>query len=427
MAIDLQGKAAYYEISPVAKHLAPAESMSAEPKAKTSRRTAPLAGTKISFWGVRGSTPTVDRATWRYGGNTACVELTTRAGGRFILDCGTGLRMLGRQWPAIPESASEQQIFVTHYHWDHIQGLPFFSPLYEEQYKFHFYSFRSEYLGRDSLKRVFEAQMALPYFPVDIRAMSAPRRFTEVSGGDQFDLPGARVTARWLHHPQGCLGFRFDTPDGTIVYATDNEPGDPALDEQLRELAAGADIFINDAQYSPEQLKSTRKGWGHSSWLEGVKIAQEVNAKNLILFHHDPDSTDKTLDGILRSAREKYPNVWAAAEGMVINLDKGKLDVGIPSAREGSRRDTHFRAQVTGLTEAGVAFEEETVISDLSLQGALIYLDHLPKLQSELQVQLDNPGIEGSSNGPLRLRGYVVRIEPRSEKDRAAVGIVFTE
>lgn len=405
-----------------------AYSIATEPVAKPARKIAQGRGATLRFWGVRGSTPTVDKATWRYGGNTACVELTTPAGARVILDCGTGLRMLGRHLEAAGEPEKhEPHIFVTHYHWDHIQGIPFFSPLYAEQNRFHFYSFRSEYLGAGSLKRVFEAQMAYPYFPVDLKAMCAKREFTEVSGGDQFQVPGARVTARWLHHPQGCLGFRFETPAGTVVYATDNEPGDPKLDNSLLELAAGADIFINDAQFSPEQLATTRKGWGHSSWLEGVKIAEKAGVKNLVLFHHDPDSADKAVDGILREARGRFANVWAAAEGMVMTLDEDELDVVIPASREGLRREAHFHARVTGFTDAGHAFEEETVISDLTLQGALIYLDHSPKLQSELQVQLENPGIDGSTNSPLRLRGYVVRIEEQEDKERTAVGIVFTE
>jgi phosphoribosyl 1,2-cyclic phosphodiesterase len=336
--------------------------------------------------------------------------------------------MLGRHLEATQESEKhEPHIFVTHYHWDHIQGIPFFSPLYAEHNRFHFYSFRSEYLGAGSLKRVFEAQMAYPYFPVDLAAMCAKRDFTEVSGGDTISVPGARVTARWLYHPQGCLGFRFETSAGTVVYATDNEPGNAKLDRSLRELAEGADIFINDAQFTPEQLATTRKGWGHSSWLEGVRIAEEVRVKNLVLFHHDPDSTDKAVDSILREARGKFANVWAAAEGMVMTLGEDELDVVIPASREGLRRDAHFRARVTGETDGGHAFEEETVISDLTLHGALIYLDHSPKLQSELQVLLDNPGIDGSSNSPLRLRGYVVRIEAQEDKERTAVGIVFTE
>ncbi|MGD0906890.1 MAG: MBL fold metallo-hydrolase [Candidatus Acidiferrales bacterium] len=396
--------------------------------AKPSRKVAQDRLARLRFWGVRGSTPTVDKATWRYGGNTACVELTTPAGARVILDCGTGLRMLGRHLEANLETEKiEPHIFVTHYHWDHIQGIPFFSPLYSEENHFHFYSFRSEYLGSDSLKRVFEAQMAYPYFPVDLSAMSAKREFTEVNGGDQFSVPGARVTARWLHHPQGCLGFRFETSAGIVAYATDNEPGDPKLDKSLLELADGADIFINDAQFTPEQLATTRKGWGHSSWLEGVKIAKEAGVKNLVLFHHDPDSNDKLVDFTLREARGAFENVWAAAEGMVMSLGDDTLDVVIPAVREGLRRDANFRARVTGLTDGGMAFEEETVISDLSLHGALIYLDHSPKLQSELQVMLDNPGIGGASDSPLRLRGYVVRIEAGADKDRTAVGIVFTE
>ena len=406
----------------------PTYSIAAEPAAKPSRKIAREKSATLRFWGVRGSTPTVDKATWRYGGNTACVELTTPVGARVILDCGTGLRMLGRHLEAAQEPEKlEPHIFVTHYHWDHIQGIPFFSPLYSEQNRFHFYSFRSEYLGAGSLKRVFEAQMAYPYFPVDLAAMCAKREFTELSGGDELSVPGARVTARWLHHPQGCLGFRFETSAGTVVYATDNEPGDPKLDKSLRELAEGADIFINDAQFTPEQLSGERKGWGHSSWLEGVKIAEEVGVKNLVLFHHDPDSADKAVDSILRFARGRFANVWAAAEGMVMTLGEENLDVVIPASREGQRRDAHFRARVTGYTDGGHEFEEETVISDLTLHGALIYLDHSPKLQSELQVLLENPGIDGASNSPLRLRGYVVRIEAQAEKERTAVGIVFTE
>src|SRR5579863_8548861 len=179
---------------------------------------------KLVFWGVRGSTPTLERDTLRYGGNTACLELTTPGGTRFILDCGTGLRMLGSQLAGFntaasiiprsngtpaksPEGANDApihaHIFVTHYHWDHIQGIPFFAPLYSPQNSFHFYSFRSDFLGPDSLKQVFETQMAHPYFPVNVQAMTAQRDFTEITGGDTFQIDDARITVRWLNHPQG--------------------------------------------------------------------------------------------------------------------------------------------------------------------------------------------------------------------------------
>jgi phosphoribosyl 1,2-cyclic phosphodiesterase len=385
--------------------------------------------TKLSFWGVRGSTPTVDPATWRYGGNTPCLELAAPDGTQFILDCGTGLRVLGSRWTApVPSGRNpETHIFVTHYHWDHIQGIPFFAPLYAENNEFHFYSFRSKHLGRDSLKQVFETQMAMPYFPVNMSAMAAKKGFMEVTGGDSFSIGENRITTRQLNHPQGCLGYRIETPGGIIAYATDNEPGDAKLDAELQELAAGADIFINDAQYTPEQLASTRKGWGHSSWREGVKVARNAGAKTLVLFHHDPDSTDRIVDGLLRQAREEFDSVFAACEGMVITLGStdGKFEAHLPETRTAMRREAQFRARVCGITEGGHPFEEETIVRDVALQGALISLAHCPRLQSELQVSMETPGADGTKT--MMLRGYVVRIDADENKGHSAVGVVFTE
>jgi phosphoribosyl 1,2-cyclic phosphodiesterase len=383
---------------------------------------------KLSFWGVRGSTPTVDPGTWRYGGNTPCLELMTPDGLQIILDCGTGLRMLGSRWGAPNGDKSlETHILVTHYHWDHIQGIPFFAPLYDENNHFHFHSFRSKYLGRDSLKQVFETQMALPYFPVNMSSMNAKRKFQEVEGGDSFHIGKNKVTARWLNHPQGCLGFRIETTAGTVVYATDNEPGDAKLEKNLRELANGADIFINDAQFTPEQLATTKKGWGHSSWKEGVHVARESGATTLVLFHHDPDSSDRAVDTILRQAREEFDSVFAASEGMVITLGAAgdQVQAHMPGTRTALRREAQFRANICGVTEGGKAFEEDTVVRDLSLQGALISLQHLPRLQSELQVTMETSGPNGLQT--MRLRGYVVRIDAGTEKGHSAVGVVFTD
>src|SRR5438876_1529966 len=383
----------------------------------------PVPITKLNFWGVRGSTPTVDPGTWRYGGNTPCLELEAPDGPRFILDCGTGLRMLGNRWTAPSgEKSQRTHILITHYHWDHIQGVPFFAPLYVEQNEFEFYSFRSKFLGPDSLKQVFKAQMAVPYFPVDMSVMTAKRKFHEVDGGESFTIGENKITARWLNHPQGCLGYRIETPVGTVAYATDNEPGDPKLDESLRELAAGADVFINDAQFTPEQLATTRRGWGHSTWLEGVKVAREAGAKTLVLFHHDPDSTDRMVDNLLRQARDEFESVYAASESMVLTLGGDRVEAHLPGARSALRREAQFRALVTGTTEDGHAFEEETVVNDLSLQGALIALSHQPRLQSELQVVMETPGANGA--GSMRLRGYVVRIENDHENGCSAVGVV---
>jgi hypothetical protein len=269
--------------------------------------------------------------------------------------------------------------------------------------------------------------MALPYFPVDFSAMNAKRKFREVEGGESFEIGENKITTRWLNHPQGCLGFRIETPAGTVVYATDNEPGVPPLDKNLRELAADADIFINDAQYAPSQLATTRKGWGHSAWSEGVKVGRESNVKTLVLFHHDPDSTDRIVDQLLRKAREEFDSVFAASEGMVITLGAASepVQAHMPGSRTSLRREAHFRASVTGITAEGQKFEEETLVRDLSIQGALISLKHSPRMQSELQVVMQTPSADGIQE--MLLRGYVVRIEEGAEMGTTAVGVIFTD
>jgi len=277
------------------------------------------------------------------------------------------------------------------------------------------------------LRQVLETQMALPYFPVDFSAMSARRRFREVENGESFLIGENHITARWLNHPQGCMGFRIETPAGVIVYATDNEPGDPVLDKNLHELAANSDIFVNDAQFTPAQLAGSRKGWGHSSWKEGVRIAREVNAKTLVLFHHDPDSTDRIVDGILRDAREEFDSVFAASEGMVITLGAPgeSIQAHMPHARASMRREAQFRACVRGLTADGKEFSEETTLRDVALQGALLSLRHAPRLQSELDVTIETPTPDGVQQ--MHLRGYVVRLEAGMEKGTTGVGVVFTD
>src|SRR5260370_3233249 len=199
------------------------------------------------------------------------------------------------------------------------------------------------------------------------------------------------------------------------------------MDESLRELAAGADILINDAQFTPEQLDTTREGWGHSAWLEGVKAARHAGGNALVLFHHDPDSTDRMVDSILRQAREEFDSVFAASEGMVITIGApgDPVQAHMPGTRTALRREAQFHAKVCGVTEGGKDFEEETVVRDISLQGALISLKHLPRLQSELQGTMEAPGTDGMQS--MKLRGYVVRIDAGAEKGRSAVGVVFTD
>ncbi len=274
---------------------------------------------RVKFWGVRGSTPTPQAENMRYGGNTSCVEV--RVGEQlYIFDCGTGFRVLGQQLQdefgekKLPLSA---HVFVSHFHWDHIQGIPFFRPLYDRadsQFLFHCSS------RIRSLKQVMDEQMASPYFPVNLSQMQAQPKFYDIDSG-RLDLEdGVQIQTSWLNHPQGCMGFRMETKDGVLVYATDNEPGDAAFDKSVRQLAEGADVLIYDAQYLPEEYAAEKRGWGHSHWREAVNVVMESGAKELVLFHHDPDHTDVVIDKIVHDARNYYPKVRAAAEGMEIRI-----------------------------------------------------------------------------------------------------------
>jgi ribonuclease Z len=382
---------------------------------------------KLVFWGVRGSTPTLERDTWRYGGNTPCLELTAPDGTHFVLDCGTGMRMLGNRWARSHGiNGIEAHILVTHYHWDHIQGIPFFNPFFQSQNRFHFYSFQSKYLGPDSLRQVLEAQLASPYFPVDVNMMTAGREFHEINGGDKWSVNGTQISCAWLNHPQGCLGYRIETSGGSVVYATDNEPGVPQNDQNLRQLAQGADVLIYDSQYSPEQLASERKGWGHSSWLEGVKIARDAKVRNLILFHHDPDSHDKIVDGFLSAARQEFPATWAATEGMSITMSERGVNVEMRETRVGQRRRLRFTAVVSGQSEDGKNFEEKATVRDISLQGAYLCLNNRPKLQSEVRVVIEAAG-DPATSSILSLRGTVVHFDAGREKTQNGVGVVFID
>ena len=268
------------------------------------------------FWGVRGSTPTPQADNLRYGGNTSCVEVRINDQ-IYIFDCGTGFRNLGKQ--LVKEFAGRPMnahVFLSHFHWDHIQGIPFFTPLYNSRENYFF--FHSSSRSR-SLQRAIEEQMSDPYFPVDMSEMAAHRNFYDIEE-DRIAFDDCVVQSMWLNHPQGCLGFRIEAGDKVLVYATDNEPGHPVFDKNVRQLAEGADVLIYDAQYLPEEYTAAKKGWGHSHWREAVNIVLESGAKELILFHHDPDHTDGMIDKLVANAREYYPKVRAASEGMEILL-----------------------------------------------------------------------------------------------------------
>jgi phosphoribosyl 1,2-cyclic phosphodiesterase len=279
----------------------------------------------VRFWGVRGSTPTPQSENMRYGGNTSCVEVRVDQQ-IYVFDCGTGFRNLGKQLSqeqatlnannGRTEHPINAHIFLSHFHWDHIQGIPFFSPLYGDRNNSFVFHSSSRTRG---LQKALEEQMTDPYFPVNMNEMAARRQFSNIDEGRiQFDH--CTVHSKWLNHPQGCLGFRMEAEGKVLVYATDNEPGHAIFDKNVRQLAEGADVLIYDAQYLPDEYAARKQGWGHSHWREAVNIVMESGVKELILFHHDPDHSDSCIDSVVTQARNYYPKVRAASEGMEMVL-----------------------------------------------------------------------------------------------------------
>ena len=325
---------------------------------------------RIKFWGVRGSTPTPERRNSRYGGNTCCIEIRLANGTLIILDAGSGIRGLGKSLNReFGEHPIHGFVFMTHFHWDHIQGIPFFQPLYKRGNVFLFHSVLRKGL---ELREAVEGQMVNPYFPVDMGAMGALRHFYDLDAAP-INLNGAIISSAPLNHPQECVGYRIEADGAAFVLATDTEPGSPFHDRAIRELAKGADVLVYDAQYTPEELAGARKGWGHSSWLEGTRIARECGVKQLILFHHDPDSDDLHVDGLAEKARREFTHSIGASEGMIINLPQG--DVTNVSLKEGyERRRAHrYRIEVPlrvfWNSPAGEKVETRAVTQDMSKSG----------------------------------------------------------
>ncbi len=271
---------------------------------------------RLRFWGVRGSTPTPTIENLTFGGNTSCVEIRTADDQCIILDAGSGIRNLGVN--LMKEAGGQNinaNIFLTHFHWDHIQGIPFFAPIYGPKNTVSFYS---GIQGRP-LQETLEGQMAQPYFPVKFDQVAAQRNFTTIEKEQVIQVGSARVIPFELNHPQGATGYRVEVGDAVIVYATDYEHGVPHCDENLLRAAQGADILICDAQYTPAEYESHR-GWGHSTWLNAVHVAREAGARRLFLFHHDPIHDDQAMMRIAEDARMHFENAIAAWEGFVAVL-----------------------------------------------------------------------------------------------------------
>lgn len=279
---------------------------------------------KITIWGCRGSIGSPGQDTLRYGGNSTCVEIRLREGGVIIVDAGSGIRLLGKQLLKDKEP-TELYLVLTHAHWDHLSGFPFFGPAYSNRYKMNVYGGPK---AQGVLRRYLAAQMTAPFFPVEFTAMKASLVFGfECPSMGSIGLVDFIPIA--LSHPNGGYGFKFVKHGKTLVFLTDNEldfahPG-AVTRQEYTDFCRGADLLIHDAQYTDEEYRSTR-GWGHSTYSSAMQLAIEAGVKRLCLFHHDPDRTDDDLDHQLDYCRNIMSKAGAtteclaAAEGMKVSL-----------------------------------------------------------------------------------------------------------
>jgi phosphoribosyl 1,2-cyclic phosphodiesterase len=263
----------------------------------------------VRFFGVRGSIPTPGPYTTA-GGNTACLEVTAGST-RIILDAGSGLRALGDERMA--HGPQHSTILLSHLHWDHVCGLPFFTPIYVPGHRVEIASGPNGVMStQEAIRSLFKA----PFFPVDFADLASQVSVRELPAHDCFTVGDIRITLARLNHPDPVYGFRLDHGGRSIVYATDTEHF-ACVDPTLKRLASGADILIYDAQYTPEEYPS-KVGWGHSTWQAGAELARAAGVPQLVLFHHDPNRTDAQLAAIEAEAHAHLPGTIAAREGLVL-------------------------------------------------------------------------------------------------------------
>lgn len=270
----------------------------------------------IRFWGARGSIPCPGPATNRYGGNTPCIEV--RCGGRLlILDAGTGLRELGESLVA-EGGTFDADLLLTHCHYDHVIGIPFFAPFYQPQHRFRIWA--GNLLPEFRLKDVMQTMMSEPLFPIGIDAFKADIAYRDFRAGEAIAPgDGVAISTVALNHPGGATGYRIDFGGRSFSYITDDEWQRDDNDRRLIATAKDTDLLVYDTAYTEDEI-GAKKGWGHSTWRDGVRFAEAARAKTLCLFHHAPEHDDDAMDAILAQAREVRPGTIAAREGLVIRL-----------------------------------------------------------------------------------------------------------
>jgi phosphoribosyl 1,2-cyclic phosphodiesterase len=280
---------------------------------------------EIRFWGTRGSIPAPGPYTLEFGGNTTCLEVILASGRRVVIDGGTGFRLLGEKLK-VSDAPCCFHLLLTHGHWDHLLGIPFFEPIYRKGTEILVDGWPPAF---QAMTRVFDSHMGDGFFPVAFDQLKGRVDYLNRLAHGPLELDGTMVDAIRLNHPQGGLGFRFREGGHTMVFLTDNElgAGQGSRVEEFVEFAAGCDLLIHDAQFTPADFPE-RRGWGHSSFDEVVSLALKAGARSLLFTHHDPSRTDAQVRQILEEARllaatHNQPlNIDAAREGACFRLTK---------------------------------------------------------------------------------------------------------
>ena len=280
----------------------------------------------LRCWGTRGSIPSPGPATARYGGNTTSFEVRID-GRRVLFDAGSGIRLLGLD--LLKSGGEYRHIFLTHFHWDHIQGFPFFAPLYQPEVELSVIGPRQSNID---VRNLFAGQMGPIYFPVPFSAVSAAISFDHLNEGE-WEVDGILVRAMRVKHPSFVIGYRIEAGGRSVCFVPDNELEGSIYDvgpewrSRLVEFIRGADVLIHDSMYTDEEYPS-RMGWGHSTFNQSLKLAEEGEVKRLLFFHHDPQRTDQELDEIVSRVRDDAlargceVEMEAAAEGVDIILEE---------------------------------------------------------------------------------------------------------
>jgi phosphoribosyl 1,2-cyclic phosphodiesterase len=270
----------------------------------------------VRFWGVRGSIACPGPSASRYGGNTPCVEV--RCGGHtLIFDAGTGIRQLGNALLNACHT-TDFDVFLSHGHIDHVVGLPFFAPLFVKDQVVRVWGGNLRPAG--GVEEAVRKLMSFPFFPLQIEALQAALEFHDFRAGDTIHpRPDITMHTAPLNHPGGATGYRVEFGGRSVAYVTDVEMGAGAFDEKLIKLVKGTAVLVLDATYTNEEMPA-HVGWGHSSWEQGIELANAAGVERLCLFHHDPDHDDDFMDEISKKATAKRPGTIVAREGLKIEV-----------------------------------------------------------------------------------------------------------